>query len=377
MIVRAPAKVNLVLRVGPLREDGYHRLATLFQAIDLLDELELEPAAETTVEGFDDTLVTAALAALGETRRVRLTKRIPVAAGLGGGSSDAAAVLRALRGERDVNELYAIARDLGRRRAVLPERVRDGDRLRPRRPDRAAPSTFPAATPSCCCPPSRASPPPRCSRAGEPNEIFPAVRGRPVRAVHTTRTPAEDVAALLVERPRAGGARAATGAGRRAGRAAARRGRCGVAVSGSGPTVFGVFQDRRAAERLRWRSRGDRGLPSMIPGMAKWNISSDAITVEQSPGRSPSRWLRQNGLKIAVVVGLIEAVVAYVTGHALLMTVIGIVSVIVYLNVRHRLPVRDPAAAVDRGHGPGDRRAAAACDHRRVLHRLRSWRSGC
>ena len=65
MIVRAPAKVNLVLRVGPLREDGYHRLATLFQAIDLFDELELEPAEETTVEGFDDTLVTAALAALG------------------------------------------------------------------------------------------------------------------------------------------------------------------------------------------------------------------------------------------------------------------------------------------------------------------------
>ena len=74
--------------------------------------------------------------------------------------------------------------------------------------------------------------------------------------------------------------------------------------------------------------------------MAKWNISSDAITVEQSPGRSPSRWLRQNGLKIAVVAGLIEAVLAYVTGHALLMTVIGILSVIIYLNLRHRIPVR-------------------------------------
>ena len=57
--------------------------------------------------------------------------------------------------------------------------------------------------------------------------------------------------------------------------------------------------------------------------MAKWNISSDAITVEQSQGRSPSRWLRQNGLRIAVVVGRIEAVLAYVSGHALLMTVIG------------------------------------------------------
>ena len=77
MIVRAPAKVNLVLRVGPRREDGYHRLATLFQAVDLFDELELEPAAETTVEGFDDTLVTAALAALGETRRVTADQAHP------------------------------------------------------------------------------------------------------------------------------------------------------------------------------------------------------------------------------------------------------------------------------------------------------------
>ena len=43
--VRAPAKINLVLRVGPVRPDGFHRLATLFQALDLHDELEIEPAA--------------------------------------------------------------------------------------------------------------------------------------------------------------------------------------------------------------------------------------------------------------------------------------------------------------------------------------------
>ena len=64
MILRAPAKVNLCLRVGPLRQDGYHRLTTLFQAIDRYDELELSEADETTVEGFpDDMLVTGALAA--------------------------------------------------------------------------------------------------------------------------------------------------------------------------------------------------------------------------------------------------------------------------------------------------------------------------
>ena len=89
--VPAPAKINLCLRVGERREDGYHRVATLFAAIDLHDRLEIGSSEETVVEGFaEDTLVRRALDALGETRRVRLEKRIPVAAGLGGGSSDAA-----------------------------------------------------------------------------------------------------------------------------------------------------------------------------------------------------------------------------------------------------------------------------------------------
>ena len=112
--ILAPAKINLCLRVGKRREDGFHRVATLFAAIDLHDRLELEPSQATVVEGFaEDTLVRRALDALGETRLVRLEKRIPVAAGLGGGSSDAAAVLRALRGRRPVAELYQIARGLG------------------------------------------------------------------------------------------------------------------------------------------------------------------------------------------------------------------------------------------------------------------------
>jgi 4-diphosphocytidyl-2-C-methyl-D-erythritol kinase len=106
--VRTPAKVNLFLRVLGARPDGYHDLETLFQAIDLEDELILrattgEPSIE--VPGFPeletkDNLVLKAVRRLesdtGRKLGVRITvhKKIPVAAGLGGGSSDAAATLR-------------------------------------------------------------------------------------------------------------------------------------------------------------------------------------------------------------------------------------------------------------------------------------------
>jgi peptidoglycan/LPS O-acetylase OafA/YrhL len=76
----------------------------------------------------------------------------------------------------------------------------------------------------------------------------------------------------------------------------------------------------------------------MIFAMSKWNISGDALTIEQTGRRSPSQWLRQNGLRIAVMAGLAEAVLAWVTGHRVLLLMIGVLSAIVYLNVRHRLP---------------------------------------
>jgi 4-diphosphocytidyl-2-C-methyl-D-erythritol kinase len=109
---RAPAKINLALQIGPRRADGYHDLDTLFQGIDLADELEVRAGGKgiaLTVEGEDagppaDNLVVRAARAFiavadmdRETGiRVKLTKRIPSGAGLGGGSSDAAAMLRAL-----------------------------------------------------------------------------------------------------------------------------------------------------------------------------------------------------------------------------------------------------------------------------------------
>jgi 4-diphosphocytidyl-2-C-methyl-D-erythritol kinase len=97
----APAKINLALVAGPLRDDGKHEVLTVLQRIDLVDRIQLEEASGLSVEGFDgDTLVAAALRELADSAggephwRVRIEKRIPVAAGLGGGSSDAATALR-------------------------------------------------------------------------------------------------------------------------------------------------------------------------------------------------------------------------------------------------------------------------------------------
>lgn len=91
----AHAKINLALVVGSVRADGKHEVATVLQRIELADRISLEAADEVEVHGFtEDTLVGEALQALGVTARVHIEKRIPVGAGLGGGSSDAAAVLR-------------------------------------------------------------------------------------------------------------------------------------------------------------------------------------------------------------------------------------------------------------------------------------------
>ena len=119
--VRVPAKLNLQLAVGPPRADGYHDLVTVFHAVSLFDQVTVEPAGHdgvtVTGEGADrvpadqDNLALRAAAALRTAIRdrgtgpgsvhVTIAKRIPVAAGLAGGSADAAAALVAC------NELWA------------------------------------------------------------------------------------------------------------------------------------------------------------------------------------------------------------------------------------------------------------------------------
>jgi 4-diphosphocytidyl-2-C-methyl-D-erythritol kinase len=117
----APAKLNLYLRVVGRRSDGYHQLETLFERIDLADELTLEPADAVSLEvddprltaGSDNLVIKAAellqrSSGVRRGARLRLTKRIPLASGMGGGSSDAATTLIGL------NQLWGLDWSLDR-----------------------------------------------------------------------------------------------------------------------------------------------------------------------------------------------------------------------------------------------------------------------
>jgi 4-diphosphocytidyl-2-C-methyl-D-erythritol kinase len=128
--VAARAKVNLFLAVGARRDDGYHGVTTVMQALELADELTIDFGGEGVrlavepdlgIRDQDNLAYRAALAwmeASGSARglSIALTKRIPAGAGLGGGSSDAAGVLFALSGggpEVPTQELERVAAGIG------------------------------------------------------------------------------------------------------------------------------------------------------------------------------------------------------------------------------------------------------------------------
>lgn len=98
----APAKLTLSLRVLGVRDDGLHLIDAEMVTLDLYDELHIDPGRGCVVEGpaatgvclDEDNLASRAMAVAGRTGRLRIHKRIPAGAGLGGGSADAAAVLR-------------------------------------------------------------------------------------------------------------------------------------------------------------------------------------------------------------------------------------------------------------------------------------------
>jgi 4-diphosphocytidyl-2-C-methyl-D-erythritol kinase len=258
----APAKLNLGLRVRGRRADGYHELASVFAPLDLADEVELEiaaaPRAAVSLEllgpaphvpaDASNLAVRAAraflaAAGLAASVRVRLAKHIPAAAGLGGGSSDAGAVLRGLAAHFpeavDAQALARLALELGADvpyfLAPRPARVGGiGERIEP----------LPALPDFACL---LASPGVPLSTAA----VFAAFDARPPAPPPPEVDPllgldlANDLApaaealcpaiAGLRERLRAAGARA-------------------VALSGSGPTLFGLFADEGQARRALARA---------------------------------------------------------------------------------------------------------------------------
>jgi 4-diphosphocytidyl-2-C-methyl-D-erythritol kinase len=249
----APAKINLALVVGPVREDGKHEVATVLQRVDLGDRVAVEPAPALSVNGYaGDTIVGAALGALAaaagvEPRwRVTITKRIPVAAGLGGGSTDAGTALLLANGtlERPLPQpdLHALAATLG---ADVPFFLADGPQLGRGDGSDLTPLELPQdfwivlALPNGELKESTAAVYRRFDeRAGA--EGFASRLEQLERALGTVRRP-RDLAALppndLASSQLAG--------------VLLRRGAFRADVSGAGPVVYGLFHHRRHAESAR------------------------------------------------------------------------------------------------------------------------------
>jgi 4-diphosphocytidyl-2-C-methyl-D-erythritol kinase len=255
LTLRAPAKLNLCLYLGRPRDDGLHELRSLFCPLTLSDRIVVteSEADEVVCPGVDGpNLAEAALAGLrarGWSRppvRIEIEKRIPVAAGLGGGSADAAAVLR-LAGD-EVDGLSELAAELG---ADVPSQLDQafalvggaGDVVAPLSPPRHFGVVLIAADDGL----STAEVYVEADRLGlgrDPEELD-SIAGELREAAGQGASPLEyhellvnDLAhAALSLRPAIGGALTAL---KDAGAEVA-------LVTGSGPTAFGVFDDIAAA----------------------------------------------------------------------------------------------------------------------------------
>lgn len=263
LVLTAAAKVNLVLEILGKRPDGYHEIATVMQAVDLADRLVLEDAdalalfAEGGVPSDGSNLALRAAAALrtaaGVDRGVRITlaKRIPVAAGLGGGSADAAAVLVGLNrlwGLRwPRTRLGEVAASLG---SDVPFFLWGGAALATGRGERIEPVQAGAWSLVLVSPPfgvptaeayGRVTPALWTDGARVRRMVEALRQRRPARIAASLYNGLEGAVAPAhpeIERMKA--ALVAAGA-------------LGAAMSGSGPTVFGVARSFEHARQIRAR----------------------------------------------------------------------------------------------------------------------------
>jgi 4-diphosphocytidyl-2-C-methyl-D-erythritol kinase len=249
----APAKINLALVVGPLRRDGKHEVLTVYQRIGLADRIDVEPAERTRVAGFPgDTLVRDALerlalrAAVDRHWSARIEKRIPVAAGLAGGSSDAATALRLANSTLAEPLQHAVLHDLAAELgADVPYFLLDGPRVGSGDGTTLAPLDLPQDFWIVLALPNDA----RKTATADVYAAFDARDGAQgwderraelIHALDAVRRP-RDLANLppndLASSPLAGELRA-LGAFR-------------ADVSGAGPAVYGLFHHRRDAQAAR------------------------------------------------------------------------------------------------------------------------------
>ena len=263
----AYAKLNLVLHVGHPREDGLHPLCSLLASIDLADELTAEPSGSgdrhRPVQGSAPATTSprrrwprSARAIDTDLPALALTidKRIPVAAGLGGGSADAAAALRIaneLAGAplaRD--ELMALAAGLG---SDVPSQLVPGHAIVQGVGERVEPTRLPAFTAVLVPDADGLSTGAVYAELDRLDGTRDRLDPEPLRELASAE-PADLAAALDNDlQPAALSLRPGLGSKLDALNAA---GALGVAVSGSGPTCFGLFADRQAAEDAAARLDG-------------------------------------------------------------------------------------------------------------------------
>jgi 4-diphosphocytidyl-2-C-methyl-D-erythritol kinase len=255
MLLHAPAKLNLCLYLGPRRADGLHELCSLFEPLALADLIEVGEAErdEVVCPGVDgENLVARALAGLRERGwerpplRVEIEKRVPVAAGLGGGSADAAAILRLAAGE--VGDLQGLAAGLG---ADVPSQLRPSLALVQGAGERIEPLPEPAPHAALLLPDggglSTAAVFAEADRLGlgRPAAELEALAGQLRKAAGAGASPLAYPELLVNDlEPAARSLRPSIG------EALERLREAGAAVallSGSGPTAVGLFADLAAA----------------------------------------------------------------------------------------------------------------------------------
>jgi 4-diphosphocytidyl-2-C-methyl-D-erythritol kinase len=261
----AAAKINLALVVGPRRGDGLHDVATVLQRIDLCDRVQLERAPRLSVTGFgEDTLVRSALERLAEAAasepgwRVRIAKGIPVAAGLGGGSADAAAALRlaneTLSEPLPPERLTALAFELG---ADVPFFLEPGPKLAEGAGERLTPLELPQDFWILVALPRRVAKGSTAAVYARFDELdggpgFEERRNALVEALAATRRPRDFALFPPNDLAAAGGGADLAEALRAAGAFRAD-------LSGAGPTVYGLFHRldpaRAAARAVRRAAR--------------------------------------------------------------------------------------------------------------------------